>query len=161
MRRYLTFSIVLAAVAFTLPAGPSGLVSSSDLREAETLVEKYLETFNSRDLVALGALYADDGLVVPPSSLPVRGRDAIKNYWTNSTRRGLTFEILQKNVCGDAGFFVGKYKAVQTPGLFMPAAGFTLAVNRMYSGRPGPVQGSFTLCLQRSENGGWRIATDM
>jgi ketosteroid isomerase-like protein len=161
MRRYLTFSLLLAAVAFCLPAGPSGLVASSDLREAEALVERYLSACNAPDPVALAGLYAEDGLVVPPSGGPVSGREAIQSYWMKSSRRALIFDIAQKNVCGDAGYFVGKYKARRDPGRFTPAGPFTLTVLRMQSSQAGIVQGSFTLCVRRSESGDWRIATDM
>ena len=157
MRRYLTFSLVLAAVAFSLPARPSGLVSSSDLNEAEALVERYLAAFNARDPVALSTLYSDNGIVIPPEGVPVRGRDAIRDYWSRSGRRGLVFQMMEKDICGDAGFFVGSYQARQpTLGELNPADGTPRTILRHR-----PEHGNFVLCVKRGENGAWQIATDM
>ncbi len=152
MRRYLALSLLVAAVAFPLPARPG----ATD--DAEALVEKYLDAFNAADPVALAGLYAQNGLVLPPSGAPVRGRNAIKKYWTGSGRRGLTLDVLRKDVCGDAGFFVGRYEARQsTRGEFKPA-------NRplaQASLGPHPEHGSFVLCVKRGDNGAWQIAADM
>ena len=153
MRRYLMLSLLVAVAAVPLPA------MSSETADAEALVEKYLKAFSAPDPMALAALYAEDGIVLPPTGGPVRGREAIGRYWSASGRRGLSFDILQKNVCGDAGFFVGKYSARETPsGQFVPANGsFFLAG----LSRREVVDGNFVLCVKRGENGSWKIATDM
>lgn len=153
MRRYFLLFLVVAAAAFPLPA------RSTDQMDAEALVERYLAAYNAQDPVALAALYAEDGLVLPPEGVPVRGRNAIQTYWTKSGRRGLTFEILQKDVCGEAGFFVGRYAARESsPGQYQLAnQPFTL----LSTSRRQPEHGNFVLCLRRAENGTWRIATDM
>ena len=157
MRRYLTFSLLLAAAAFSLPARPSDEALSGYLADAETLVERYLAAFNARDPVALSALYSENGLVIPPEGVPVRGRDAIKDYWSRSGRRGLIFHMMEKDICGDAGFFVGSYEARQpTLGELNPADGTTRTILRHE-----PEHGNFVLCVKRGKNGAWQIATDM
>ena len=109
MRRYFALALLVAAVAFPLPARQS---ASED---PEALVEKYLDAFNAPDPVALAGLYAKNGLVLPPTGGPVLAREAIKKYWTNSGRRGLTLDILRKDVCGDAGFSSGGTKPGRRP----------------------------------------------
>lgn len=152
MRRYLALALLVAAVALPLPA------RSSSTDDAEALVEKYLDAFNMPDPVALAGLYAKNGLVLPPSGGPVVGRDAIKKYWESSGRRGLTVNILRKDVCGDAGFFVGRYEARET------SHGELLPANRPLAqaslGRR-PERGDFVLCVKRGEAGSWQIAADM
>ena len=153
MRRYLMLSLVVAVVAVPLPA------VSSETPDAEALVEKYLKAFSAPDPMVLAALYAEDGIVLPPTGGPVRGREAISRYWSASGREGLSFDILQKNVCGDAGFFVGKYSARETlSGQFVPANGPLVLVSLS---RREMVHGNFVLCVKRAENGSWQIATDM
>jgi len=153
MRRYFALFLLVAAVAFPLPA------RSSDETDAEALVRRYLSAYNAQDPVALAALYAEDGLLLPPNGGPVRGRDAIRTYWTNSGRRGLTFDILNKDVCGEAGFFVGRYQARETSrGEFQLAQG---PLARLSNRERRPEHGNFVLCVKRGETGTWRIAADM
>jgi ketosteroid isomerase-like protein len=153
MQRYFALFLLVAAVAFPLPA------RSSDEADAEALVLRYLSAYNAQDPVALAALYAEDGLLLPPDGGPVRGRDAIRNYWTNSGRRGLSFDILKKDLCGEAGFFVGRYRARETfRGEFQLAHG-PLAL--LSSSQRQPEKGNFVLCVKRGETGRWRIAADM
>jgi ketosteroid isomerase-like protein len=150
MRRLL-LSLVVAVLA--VPT----LADSSGTADADSLVQRYLAAFHAPDPVTLAALYADDALVLPPQGGSVRGRDAIKNFWIGRDRRGLSFQILQKNVCGEAGFYVGKYAASESMNRFLPAEHLALAVNRPRNG----VHGNFVLCLKRSEKGSWQIASDM
>jgi ketosteroid isomerase-like protein len=152
MRRYFLLFLLAAAGALPLPA------RSTDQMDAEALVQRYLSAYNAQDPVALAGLYTEDGLVLPPEGGPVRGRSAIQGYWTKSGRRGLTFEILQKDVCGEAGFFVGRYTARESSrGEFQRANEFAL----LSTARRQPEHGNFVLCLKRGENGNWRIASDM
>lgn len=152
MRRYFLLFLLAAAGAIPLPA------RSTDQMDAEALVQRYLAAYNAQDPVALAAFYSEDGLVLPPEGVPVRGRDAIQSYWTKSGRRGLTFDILQKDVCGEAGFFVGRYHVRESSrGEFQRANELAL----LSTARRQPEHGNFVLCLKRGENGTWRIATDM
>ena len=161
--RYFLLSVLLGAVAFHLPArsaaGSQPAATAKDAADAEALVEKYLRTFNAPDPIALAGLYAEDGLVLPPSGGAVKGRDAIRSYWSGSSRRDLSFNVLQKTVCGEAGFFVGSYRARETrAGRFLMAgSSLALAANP----RETTVSGNFTLGLRRGDDGKWRIATDM
>jgi ketosteroid isomerase-like protein len=153
MKRFLILSLLAATVALPLPAGPS------ETTDADALVERYLETFNAPDPVALAALYAEDGLVLPPSGGPVRGREAIRNYWSRSSRKDLSFRILQKSVCGEAGFFVGSYLARETrTGRSYLASPFALLGAHP---RQVDMKGNFALGLRRGDDGRWRIASDM
>ena len=152
MRRYLALALLVAAAAFPVPARPS---ASED---PEALVEKYLDAVNLQDPVALAALYAKNGLVLPPAGGPVVGREAIQKYWTARGRRGLTLDILRKDVCGDAGYFVGRYEARKTSyGEFLPA---DRSAAQASLGRPAE-RGNFVICVKRGDGNAWQIAADM
>ena len=153
MRRYFLLFLLAAAGAFPLPA------RSTDETDAEDLVQRYLAAYNAQDPVALARLYTEDGLLLPPGGSPVRGRAAIRSYWTKSSRRGLTFDILQKDVCGEAGYFVGRYAARESSQGEFQRANEPLTLLR--TARRQPENGNFVLCLKRGESGHWRISTDM
>ena len=154
MRRLLVFSPVGRRRRVSSPRAPERSASE----DPEALVEKYLDAFNMQDPVALAGLYAKNGLVLPPTGGPVLGREAIKKYWTASGRRGLTLDILRKDVCGDAGFFVGRYEARQTSGgEFLPA---NRALAQASLRRPAE-RGNFVLCVKRGDGNAWQIAADL
>ncbi|HKA37739.1 MAG TPA: nuclear transport factor 2 family protein [Thermoanaerobaculia bacterium] len=159
MRRALILFLLVAAAALPLPARTE---AGRELSDAEAFVEQYLSTFNAADPVALAGLYAEDGLVLPPAGGSVRGREAIRKFWSNSSRRSLSFNMLQKNVCGETGFFVGTYTARENrSGRFYPASPFVLLGRSGQTGKPSPISGNFTLCVRRGDDGQWRVASDM
>lgn len=156
MRRYLVLFLLITAASLPLPARTGATTDTSD---AEAFVEEYLKTFNAADPVAMAGLYAEDGMILPPSGFPIRGREAIQRFWSGNNRTSLSFRTLQKNVCGDSGFFVGTYSARESrSGRFYPASPFTLL-----GSRPSriPMSGNFALCLRRGDDGKWKVASDL
>ena len=159
MRRSLILFLLVAAAALPLPARTD---AARELSDAEAFVEQYLSTFNAADPVALAGLYAEDGLILPPAGGNVRGREAIRKFWSDSSRRQLSFHMLQKSVCGDNGFFVGTYTARENrSGRFYPASPFVLLGSSSQAATPSPISGNFTLCVRRGEDGQWKVASDM
>jgi len=159
MRRSLILLLLAAAVAFPLPARTD---AARELSDAEAFVEQYLSTFNAADPVALAGLYAEDGLILPPAGGAVRGREAIRKFWSDSSRQSLSFHMLQKNVCGETGFFVGTYTARENrSGRFYPASPFVLLGSPSQAAKPSPISGNFTLCVRRGDDGQWKVASDM
>ena len=158
MRRFLIVFLLAALAALPLPARSDSSGDAFDASDAEAFVDRYLKTFNAADSVALAGLYASDGLILPPSGAPVRGREAIQKFWSVSSRQSLSFSILQKNVCGDSGFFAGNYRARENRnGRVYPAPFARLSSDRTLA----PMSGNFTLCLRRDANGNWKVASDM
>src|SRR5215475_6010074 len=159
MRRFLVVFLLIAACAFPLPARTD---AARELSDAEAFVEQYLSTFNAADPVALAGLYAEDGLILPPMGGSVRGREAIRKFWSDSSRRQLSFSMLQKNVSGGAGFFVGTYTARENrSGRFYPASPFVLLGSSSQVAKPSPISGNFALCVRRGDDGQWKVASDM
>src|SRR5262249_14905246 len=156
MRRFLVLFLLIAASSFPLPART---VAAADTSDAEAFVEQDLRTLTGADPVEMAGLYAEDGLILPPSGVPVRGREAIQKFWSGNSRTSLSFRTLQKDVCGDSGFFVGTYSARESrSGRFYPASPFTLLGSR--SSRIS-MSGNFALCLRRGDDGNWKVASDM
>jgi len=156
MRRSAIVFLLAALAALPLPARTDAAGDSTD---AEAFVEQYLETFNAADPVALAGLYAEDAVVLPPSGGSVRGRAAIQKFWSASSRKSLAFHMLQNNVCGESGFFVGTYTARENwRGRFQPAPFVQLGSSPR---RLSPMSGNFTLCLRRDSDGKWKVASDM
>ena len=157
MRRALIVFLLAALAALPLPARTD---AARELSDAEAFVEQYLSAFNAADEVALANLYAENGIVLPPTGGPVRGREAIQKFWSASSRRALQFNTLQKNVCGDSGYFVGSYVAKESrTGRYYPAP-FVL-LGSTYSSSTPPVSGNFALNISRGADGKWKVASDL
>ena len=157
MRRALIVFLLAALAALPLPARTD---AARELSDAEAFVEQYLSAFNAADPVALASLYTEDGIVLPPTGGPVRGRAAIEKFWSASSRRSLQFNTLQKNVCGDAGYFVGSYVAQESrTGRYYPAP-FVPVGSTSRTSTP-PVSGNFVLNLSRGADGKWKVASDL
>lgn len=106
---------------------------------------------NGGDLEAIARLYDDDGLVLPPEALPVRGREAIRGFWgglLGSYDVHLTFGVDRFEVRGDRAYVVGHYRMETRP---KSAEVPTLS----------PEDGKFLEVLKRQPEGNWSYLVDM
>ena len=111
---------------------------AAETGEADAVLSRYAEAYNRHDAAALAALYAEDGLLLPPDRALVRGRRAIEKFWKNHMGTGLTLKILERSVGTDVAYLVGNYS---------------------FPGEPDA--GKFLVCLKRGKTGGWQIGADM
>ena len=98
--RFVTRSLLALAAGFLLVApgtagagseagSHSGVSATSTedpmIAEAMRLDQKWVELFNAKRWDELGAAYyAEDALAVPPNHEPIRGRDAVVDYFRSS-----------------------------------------------------------------------------
>jgi uncharacterized protein (TIGR02246 family) len=108
----------------------------------EAAVQRYVDASNQGDADALASLYADDAMLLPPDHEPVRGRDAIGDFWRQGTDEGLEVTTLAVEVEGDLGYLVGRYH--------LPATGEEPADS-----------GKYVMCLKRQRNGAWKLTADI
>ena len=91
-----------------------------------------------RDAVALSNLFAEDGLVLSNGHPPIRGRDAIRRYYTGEGGP-LSLRAFAFATNGPVGYIIGGFaRGVGTPEI-----------------------GKFTLTLRRGTDGRWLIVSDM
>ena len=88
MRIVLLFMVALAL---------SGCSGSEDSMQTEVSASKielgqmnrdFAAALNAKDAKAAAALYTEDAVLIPPGEAPVRGREAIEEYWRGAIESG-------------------------------------------------------------------------
>ncbi len=102
------------------------------------LPSDYEVAWRNKDAVALAALFAPDGFVLPNGTPPVRGRGEIQKHYTGKGGP-LALRALAFATEGSVGYIIGTF-ARQT-------------------GEPDV--GKFTLTLRQGSDGRWLIRSDM
>jgi uncharacterized protein (TIGR02246 family) len=111
---------VLDLTLVALLAGLCGSVSAADVTEAELmrsaveLGRQYDANYAKKDPAAMAALYAEDGVLVSPAGSIVRGRDALRSYYTKrfeSGARGHAIKVLEVHVQGEGGYGLSQFSA--------------------------------------------------
>ncbi len=139
-------------LAAGMPSGAAGETPAPAAAEEEgdeaairRLLEEIIAADNRGDLETVADLYADDALLLPPGSPPVRGREAIRAHYTaifNASRLKLAAESLETLVAGDWAIDRGV-----TAGLVIPKE----------TGEPRTVNDAYLMILRRDPDGAWRI----
>jgi uncharacterized protein (TIGR02246 family) len=130
-------TMLLAACAGRTPPPPSGA------RQAiEAAVARYVAASNRGDAETLASLYADDAMLLPPDHEPIRGRQAIGDFWRQGTDEGLRVTTLTVEVDGNIGYLVGRYNLPST------------------DEEPAD-SGKYVMCLKRQRDGSWKLTADI
>ena len=76
------------------------------------LIDHFAAAFNRGDIAAATDMYADDAVVMPPGSNMVKGRNAIRDFWTKTAKGSpkLTVNVIAVTVLGgDAASDIGTF----------------------------------------------------
>jgi uncharacterized protein (TIGR02246 family) len=125
------------------------LASDEDRRRIESATAELLAAVNASDASRVLAVWADDGVLMPPHHPAVRGRSALDQYFRNLfSRRNLKFAFTSSEIqlAGDVAFERVTYVASTWPATGGPAAedvGKGLHVYR------------------READGSWKLAQDI
>lgn len=119
MKRYPAhFLLALLVGAAAAPALAADVTESELMQAASELGRQYDADYNGKDPAALAALYASDGMLVSPSGPIVRGREALKNYYSSrfaSGARGHASKVVEVHVQGNGGYGLAQF-SVTVPG---------------------------------------------
>ncbi len=103
-----------AGFVLTLLACVSPAVHAATPRSAiEFANKRFMTAMGQGDAAALAELYAPEGQVMPPGSEPVRGREAIRNYWQGALASGIAavaLETVEVFSQGTTATEVGRYE---------------------------------------------------
>src|SRR5262245_57748127 len=60
------------------------------------LIHDFAAAFNRGDMAAVTDMYADDAVVMPPGSNMIKGRNAIRDFWTKTAKGSseLTVDVI-------------------------------------------------------------------
>ncbi len=117
-------------------------VAPGSRQAIEAAVARYVAASNRGDADALAALYADDAMLLPPDHEPIKGRQAIGEFWRQGTDEGLEVTTLTVEVDGDIGYLVGRYHLPPT------------------DEEPAD-SGKYVMCLRRQRDGSWKLTADI
>jgi ketosteroid isomerase-like protein len=118
-----------------LTSGAFAQTAESDLK---ALLQKYAETYTRGDSTALGFLYSEDALLLPPNRPMLKGRAAIAAFWKQNMGGKLSLTPLLVRAEGNVGYAVGHFAF----------------------GSEAP-SGKFAVCASRDGKGEWLITADM
>jgi ketosteroid isomerase-like protein len=111
--------------------------------EIQTANREFMAAFEKRDLGALGRLYTDDALVLPPNADLVRGTRAIGDFWRGMIEGGVTsvaLDTVEVDEMSDVAVEVGRYRVM---------AGDALADQGKY------------LVVWKNQGGQWKLYRDI
>jgi len=116
MKRFHAHAL-LALMALMIGANASPVraadVTEQDLMQAAVdLGQRYDANYNGKNPAAMAELYAADGVLLSPAGPAVRGRDALKAYYTGRFASGATghaTKVLEVHVQGDGGYGINQF----------------------------------------------------
>jgi uncharacterized protein (TIGR02246 family) len=123
---------------------PTGTTATFD-----QLLKEFSASLSAGDAERWLALWAEDGVQLPPDEPPVEGKMAIAAKMRGLLNRfkfDMTIQNIETHSAGDWGFVRGKYQATLTP---------------KQGGAAIPIDGKYLTILNRRSDGSWKIYRDI
>jgi ketosteroid isomerase-like protein len=82
----------------------------SDIRRADDAFEKH---FSDANAAGIAELYTSTGMLLPPGSDPMQGKEAIRDFWQGAMNMGIKeakLDIMEVELQGDSIIEVGRYQ---------------------------------------------------
>ncbi len=98
-------AVVVAGAMLATPAFAQAIDPAIAKRSAEMTA-----AFNAKDSVKIGALYADDAVLMPPNAAVVKGRAGIESWFKGGLDEGfanLRLTPFRSEVSGDMAYVAG------------------------------------------------------
>jgi uncharacterized protein (TIGR02246 family) len=132
-------------ILFVIAVPISGLVNAQadDTSAISALNSNWDAAVNKGDTARLAGLYADDAVMIPPSSEILADREAIKDYWETLREVGIgAYEIhtIDLRVEGDKAYQVAVWEAAR------PVEGNVIRF-----------EGNMSSVYERQKDGTWKI----
>ena len=113
MKRLSNVALLTLFVIVTAGRSLAADVTVAELMQAAIeLGRQYDANYANKNPAAMAALYAPDGLLVSPSGPIVRGREALRAYYTNrfaSGARGHAIKVVEVHVQGNGGYGLAQF----------------------------------------------------
>jgi uncharacterized protein (TIGR02246 family) len=144
MKRLSNVALLTLFVIVTAGRSLAADVTEAELMQAAIeLGRQYDANYANKNPAAMAALYTPDGLLVSPSGPIVRGREALRIYYTKrfaSGARGHAIKVVEVHVQGTGGYGLAQFSVT------VPLA----------SGGTHEVHGSIVTIYQRDPDG-WHM----
>ena len=123
--------------------------SEFDFRSAiESVIAAFEKAANIKDAATIANMYAEDATLLPPGSLPIKGRNNIQQFWQGFFDAGASdaqVRVVEVNAVGDTAYEIGAFEA----NLPSPQGG----TDRQ--------QGKYVVVWKRQSDGGVKILVDI
>lgn len=143
MRNGLSLVVVLALIGCSGPENSVQTEVSASKFELGQMNRDFAAALNAKDAKAAAAAYTKDAVLLPPGEPPVRGREAIEEYWRGAIELGgirdVSVETMDAQSSGSLGYETGS---------------FELTVNGP-DGEPVIDRGRYIELLRREPDGRW------
>jgi ketosteroid isomerase-like protein len=109
-------------------------------RFSQAVVEASRSQWAPDRVEALVALYTEDAILFPPKGDPIRGREAIRTYWTRTPDRRILEHSIQTeraDISGDLLVEHGKFSLTFQSGTDAPASGTSNFISAYRRGPDG------------------------
>ena len=110
-------SVFRVALALTCIA-TSAAAAQTPRAQIEASNAKFTAAVNAKDAAAVGALYANDGMLLPPNAVAIKGREAIAGFWGGMAKNGVhvnKLTTIEASAHGNMAHEVGEYSLDITP----------------------------------------------
>ncbi|MFT6899686.1 MAG: ketosteroid isomerase-like protein [Paraglaciecola sp.] len=142
--KYVLTVFLLAAIAGCQPSLVTLSAKDQKLIEASSI--KWVDTYNQNDWKGLSTLFSPDGILMPPNSAAVHGREAIA-AWEMENESGFRIALdIQKIDGSDVTAYVRGRSCLYVP---------------VGDGEYGVDVGKFLEIRKKQEDGEWLIHTDI
>ncbi len=114
LRTFTLAALLTSFVACSGPARPE--FGKTDIDALRTLARDLVTHYNGKDAAKTAALFAGNGMLMPPNSSIVRGQEAIQTFYEKRFQQGATgLEITPDEIAGqgELAYVSGSY-AVRT-----------------------------------------------
>lgn len=150
MRKRVTISVVMAALAFAPIASGQARQREADVRALDQLQKRVDAAIIGGDVETYVTLITDDAVLMPPDAPPIIGREAIRE-WSRRNARAMVFQAYEPadaelTISGDWAFRRATFTATLAPASGGPAVQGT---------------GKFIIIYQRQRDGSWKVARDI
>ena len=143
MRRVRQVALVVGAVVVMsacAPAAPAPVDTAAEEAALKAVTAAWLEAYNAGDVEKIVAMYAEDGVLMPPHAPVATGHAAIRAFLTADTAGAkaagpkLVPGMATAGVAGDTGWESGSYTITDASGAAVDGGSY-LSVSRKSNGK--------------------------
>ena len=142
LRRLVLVLVVGAAIVSSAcaPAAPRPADTAAEETALKAVTAAWLDAYNAGDVEKIVAMYAEDGVLMPPHAPVASGRAAIRAYLTADTAGAKAAGVkivpgaATAGVAGDTGWESGSYTIANASGATVDSGSY-LSVSRKLNGK--------------------------
>ena len=139
--------IAMLWLAASCSGPPPGEFTTKDAGAIRQQHEAFVTAFNAKDVQTILDLYAESSVFMPPNEPIIRGKDALKSFYSDLFKRGATnlrLDIAEVSGHGPLAYQSGTYELDYKPA----------------TGAPGRDRGKYLFVLRKMGNG-WKYQYTM